>query len=130
MAAPKMETAYTIKVANQWGCVATDTILVKLQCTQSKIYIPDAFTPNQDGKNDVFYISGSGIKAIHYLRIFDRWGGVLYEKRNPGIDDRSSGWNGRVNGQLVAPGTYVYVTEMECSSGDRFVRKGTITVIH
>jgi len=130
MAAPKMETAYTIKVANQWGCVAMDTIVVRLQCTQSKIYIPDAFTPNGDGKNDVFYISGSGIKAIHYFRIFDRWGGVLFEKRNPGIDDRSSGWNGRVNGQLVAPGTYVYVAEMECSSGDRFVRKGTITVVH
>lgn len=130
MAAPKMETAYSIKVANQWGCVAQDTIVVKLQCTQSKIHIPDAFTPNSDGKNDVFYISGSGIKAIHYVRIFDRWGGILYEKRNPGIDDRSSGWNGKVNGQLVAPGTYVYVVEMECSSGDRFVKKGTITVIH
>jgi gliding motility-associated-like protein len=129
MATPKMETEYVVKVNNQWGCVAMDTVVVKLNCAMGNVYISDAFTPNNDGKNDVFYIRGTGVKIIRYLRIYDRWGGLLYEKAAFGIDDRSSAWDGRVNGQPVATGTYVYVTELECSSGERFVRKGTVTLI-
>lgn len=129
MATPKMETAYVVKVNNQWGCSAMDTVVLKLQCAIANVRISDAFTPNNDGKNDVFYISGSGIKLIRYLRIYDRWGGLMYEKTAFGIDDRSSAWDGKVNGQPVATGTYVYVTELECSSGERFVKKGTVTLI-
>ncbi|HYO22081.1 MAG TPA: PKD domain-containing protein [Flavisolibacter sp.] len=129
IATPKMETAYTVKVANRWGCVGQDTVIVKLICAMGHVRIPDAFTPNNDGKNDVFYISGSGVKIIRYLRIYDRWGGLAFEKREFGIDDRSSAWDGRVNGQPVAGGSYVYVAELECSSGERFVRKGTVTVV-
>lgn len=129
IATPKMETAYVVTVANQWNCAAKDTVLLKLQCAIGHVYIPDAFTPNNDGKNDLFYISGSGLKIIRHLRIYDRWGGVMFERRNFGLDDKSSGWDGKVNGQPVAGGTYVYVSEMECSSGELFVRKGTVTLI-
>ena len=126
---PKMETAYTIKVTNDWGCIASDTLLVKLHCTMGNVYIPDAFTPNNDGRNDIFYISGTGVKNIRYLRIYDRWGGVMFQKTNFGIDDRSSAWDGRLNGETVASGSYVYLAELECSSGEKFIRKGTVTVI-
>ncbi|HEY0041612.1 MAG TPA: PKD domain-containing protein, partial [Flavisolibacter sp.] len=88
---PKMETTYIVKVNNQWGCVASDSVLVKLNCGIGNVYIADAFTPNNDGKNDVFYISGTGVKIIRYLRIYDRWGGLVFEKTMLGIDDSSSG---------------------------------------
>jgi gliding motility-associated-like protein len=126
---PKMETTYVVKVTNQWNCQAFDTVIVKLNCAIGNVYISDAFTPNNDGKNDVFYISGTGVKIIRYLRIYDRWGGLLFEKTAFGIDDKSSAWDGRVNGLPVATGTYVYITELECSSGEKFVRKGTVTLI-
>lgn len=129
IATPKMETAYSVKVNNAWGCTASDIVVLKLQCAVDKVFIPDAFTPNRDGKNDVFYITGSGVKIVRYLRIYDRWGGLMFQKTMFGIGDVSSGWDGRVNGQPVASGSYVYLAELECSSGERFVRKGTVTVI-
>lgn len=129
MATPKMETLYVVKVSNDRGCVAYDSVLVKLQCAMANVYIPDAFTPNGDGRNDVFYISGSGVKIIRYLRIYDRWGGLMFQKTSLGIDDRASAWDGRVNGQPVATGSYVYLAELECSSGEKFIRKGTVTLV-
>lgn len=129
IATPKMETVYTVKVSNQWGCTAADTLLVKLNCSSGQVHIPAAFTPNNDGKNDVFYIAGSGVKIIKYLRIYNRWGEVMFEHTNFAIDDRSTGWDGRYKGQAVGTGTYVYLAEMECSSGELFTRKGTVTVI-
>ena len=126
---PKMQTTYVVKVSNEWGCSATDTIVIKLKCATGTVYIPTAFTPNNDGKNDIFYIAGSGIKVIKSLRIYDRWGGVVFEKSNLAIDDPSSGWNGKVNGVVTATGTYIYLAEVECSSGEKFTLKGTVTLI-
>jgi gliding motility-associated-like protein len=126
---PKMETAYTVRVSNQWGCSSSDTVLIKLQCGIGTVYIPSAFTPNRDGKNDVFYIAGSGVKTINHLRIYNRWGEIIFERSNFAIDDPSTGWNGKYKGQFVGTGTYVYLAEMECSSGETFTLKGTVTVI-
>ncbi len=129
IATPRMETMYVVKVNNTWGCVAYDTVLVKLHCAIANVHIPDAFTPNNDGRNDKFYIRGSGVKIIHYFRIYDRWGGIIFEKHNFAIGDQSSAWDGYIKGEPVSTGTYVYVTELECSSGERFIRKGSVTVI-
>ena len=124
-----METAYVVQVKNDFGCEAKDTVLVKLNCAIGNVRIADAFTPNNDGRNDVFYIRGSGVKIIHYLRIYDRWGEIVFERNTFGIDDISSGWDGRRNGQPLPTGTYVYLSEMECSSGELFTLKGTVTLI-
>lgn len=129
VATPKMQTAYVVKVSNSWGCSASDTIVVKLQCAMSKVYIPSAFTPGNDGRNDLFYIKGSGVNLIKYLRIYNRWGQLIFERTNFGIDDRNAAWDGSYKGQLVETGTYVYLTEMQCSSGELFTMKGTINVI-
>lgn len=130
MVTPKMQTTYIVKVSNQWGCIASDTIIVKLQCDMAHVFVPNAFTPNNDGKNDLFYIKGSGVNVIKYLRIFNRWGELVFEKTNFAIDDASSAWDGKYNGQFVATGAYVYIAEMECSTGNVFTLKGTVTVIH
>jgi gliding motility-associated-like protein len=129
MATPKMQTAYVVKVANAWGCVAFDTVIVKLQCAVSNVHVPNAFTPNLDGKNDVFYIKGSGVNIIKHFRIYNRWGQLIFERNNIGIDDRSTGWDGKYKGQYVDAGTYIYMAEMECITGELFTFKGTVTVV-
>jgi gliding motility-associated-like protein len=126
---PKMEMQYVVAVRNQWGCTASDTLLVKLDCATDRVFIPNAFTPNKDGRNETFFVAGSGVKVIRNLRIYSRWGDVIFERNNAAINDRSAGWNGQVKGQPAETGTYVYVAEMECSSGFIFTRKGTVTVI-
>lgn len=126
---PKMQTNYVVKVANSWGCVAYDTVLIKLQCAIANVYFPNAFTPNGNGKNDVFYAKGSGVNVIKHFKIYNRWGQVVFEKNNIGIDDRSAGWDGKYKGQYVDSGTYIYMAEMECISGEVFTFKGTVTLI-
>jgi gliding motility-associated-like protein len=129
MATPKMQTTYIVKVMNTWGCIAYDTVILKLQCAVSNVHIPNAFTPGVDGKNDIFYIKGSGVNVIKHFQIYNRWGQLVFERNNIGIDDRSAGWDGKFRGQYVETGTYVYVAEMECITGELFTFKGTVTIV-
>jgi len=127
---PRTPIDYIVTVKNQYGCVASDTVKIKLQCSEDFIFIPNAFTPNNDGNNDVFYIKGKGIGIIRSLQIFDRWGDKVFEKQNFNIDDRSAGWNGKYKGMLVPGGSYVYVAEMQCDNGQPIIKKGMVTVIY
>lgn len=126
---PRSSISYMATVKNQYGCTASDTVSLKLICDNSRVYISNGFTPNGDGKNDVFYIKGKGIRTIKYLRIFNRWGELIFERANFNIDDRSAGWDGSFKGRLVEAGTYVYLTELVCDSGEVFPIKGTLTII-
>ncbi len=129
MLTPKMEKQYVVTVRNQWGCTAKDSLLVKLDCATNHVYFANAFTPNNDGKNDVFFVAGSGVKMVKHLRIYSRWGDIIFERTNFAINDRSVGWNGLIKGQPAETGAYVYMAELECSSGLLFTRKGTVTVV-
>ena len=82
-------------------------------------YIPNSFTPNGDGRNDVFTISGATICEEVELLIYDRWGRMVYQTK-----DLSAAWDGTSHGRDVAPGVYVYFLK-----GKEYSRKGTITVI-
>lgn len=126
---PKMEKQYVVTVRNQWGCKAADSLMVKLDCATDRVFVPTAFTPNNDGKNDLFFIAGSGVKVVKHLRIYSRWGDMIFERNNFAINDRAAGWNGKIKGEMATPGTYVYIAELECSSGFVFTRQGTVTVI-
>jgi gliding motility-associated-like protein len=126
---PKTKIDYVVTVKNQYGCAASDTVQVKLQCSQGYVYIPNTFTPNSDSKNDVFYVKGRGVGMIRSMKIFNRWGEMVFEKMNFAIDDRSAGWNGYYKGLPAPIGSYVYFVEMQCE-GEAFTMKGTVTVIY
>jgi gliding motility-associated-like protein len=130
MATPRMQTTYVVQAKTAFGCAATDTVVVKLQCAPENVHIPNIFTPNRDGKNDVFYILGSGVNIIRSIKIFNRWGELVFENKDFGITDRSAGWNGMYKGKPVPTGSYIYMAEMECSQGQVITRKGTVTVIY
>jgi gliding motility-associated-like protein len=127
---PRTPVDYVVTVKNQYGCNASDSVSVKLECSEDFVFIPNSFTPNNDGKNDVFYIKGKGIGIIKSLVIYNRWGETVFEKKNFSIDDRSTGWDGRLKGTLVPAGSYVYFTEMQCDSGQPILKKGTVTVVY
>jgi gliding motility-associated-like protein len=123
---PLSSTSYTVTVKNQYGCAVSDTVVVKLLCSESKVRIPNGFTPNGDGKNDEFMITGVAI--IKHLTIFNRWGQKVYDRSNFIAGDRSLCWKGTFNGYPAEAGTYVYFVEMDCPEGT-FSRKGTMTLI-
>lgn len=130
VARPRIPVDYVVTVKNQYGCAASDTVSVKLECAENFVFIPNSFTPNHDGKNDVFYIMGKGIGIIKSLIIFNRWGETVFERRNFSIDDRANGWGGKQKGILVPAGAYVYFAEMQCDSGEPIIKKGTVTVVY
>lgn len=129
VSSPRANMSYIITGTTQHGCSAADTINIKLLCNQGKVYIPTAFTPNGDYKNDLFYIKGRGVKIIKSLKIFNRFGEAIFEKTNFQIEDPSSGWDGKYKGIEASTGAYVYFTEMVCDNGEMFSFKGTVMVV-
>lgn len=87
------------------------------------LFIPNAFTPNGDGLNDTFGVSGEAIKEFH-LKIFNRWGEVIYESNN--VKDR---WDGTYMGEKVPEGTYIYTVTAAGASGKRQSKEGRVKVI-
>ena len=108
------------------GCTATAvTQIVALSDCDETVYIPNVFTPNNDGVNDVFRIVGvESIARFVRVSIFDRWGGLLYETTDPFFE-----WDGNIDGAYVNPGVYVYLFEYECREGDHRIESGDITVL-
>ncbi|RPD51786.1 PKD domain-containing protein [Paracnuella aquatica] len=129
VATPRKAIDYTVTVRNNFGCIASDTIRLSLQCTDSRIFIPNAFTPDQNGLNETFSVRGRGVTIVKSMRIFDRWGGVVFQSNNTGFEDRSGAWDGNIGGKKAPVGTYVYVTELICDTGELIVKKGTVTLI-
>jgi gliding motility-associated-like protein len=126
---PRSSLQYIVTGKTQYGCPASDTLRLKLICDEGRVYISNSFTPNGDGVNDVFYIKGRGIRIINYLRIFNRWGEIVFERSHFNIEDRSAGWDGTFRGRPVESGGYVYVTEMVCDNGEVFPLKGSFIVV-
>jgi gliding motility-associated-like protein len=120
---------YKVTVTNNFGCTASDTVSIKLFCSESRIYIPNSFTPNNDGLNDRFSIKGQGIRVVKYLGIYNRWGELVFERSNFQVDDQNGAWDGRFKGLLAPIGSYVYFAEMSCNE-KTFTQKGTVTVVY
>jgi gliding motility-associated-like protein len=80
--------------------------------------MPNTFSPNGDGSNDVFYPRGRGLFSVRVLRIFNRWGEVVFEKRGFQVNDETQGWNGKYKGNQAPPDVYVYQVEVFCDNGD------------
>ncbi len=120
---------YKTMVRTQYGCEAKDEFTVSVLCNKGAVFIPNAFTPNNDGKNDVFFVSGYGIARVKHFGVFDRWGKQVFNKDNFAPGDRSSGWNGRVANMEMPTTTFVYVAEVECIDGTTIVLKGTVVLI-
>lgn len=127
VSSPQAQTTYTITVQNQYGCKASDNVTVKIFCDEGRVAIPNGFTPNNDGVNDVFIIKG--ISIVKHLVIYNRWGQKVFERNNFIAGDRSLCWDGNFNGYPAAEGTYVYFAELECPTGGKFARKGTVTLL-
>lgn len=122
---------YTLRVTTQHGCTATDAVNIVVNCNKGAVYIPSAFTPNNDGVNDRFYIQGFGLSIVKSLRIFNRWGKLVFARNNFVPNSSDMGWDGTVEGKRVnETTTFVYDIEVVCASTNQpFPLKGTVILI-
>jgi gliding motility-associated-like protein len=123
------EISYVVTATTSYGCTATDTLTIHSFCEKAQAYIPNAFSPDGDGINDVLMVRGSGIVQVKSFRIFNRWGEVVYERANFPPNDPTYGWDGKVKGTVTGPDVYVYTAEVICENGITFTYKGNVSVL-
>ena len=127
---PAETSNYQLLVRDANGCEATTSIVITIR-PEGQVYIPNAISPNEDGTNDHFVIYDAGSVAnIRALRIFDRWGGLVYEQTNMSPNSNDRAWDGRKNGQLMPAGVYIYAAEVEWINGTSSVLQGEISVVY
>lgn len=117
------EQLYTIEIKTKSGCLTVDTQMVKT-VKQVEIYVPTAFTPNNDGLNDFLRPIVMGIKEVRRFSIFNRWGQLIFETRT----DRP-GWDGRLQGSLISSQAVVWMFEGIGVDNKMYIRKGTSVLI-
>ena len=129
IANPMRTTDYVVQVQDRYGCKNSGSVTVKVVCGDQNFFIPNTFSPNGDGVNDVFYLRGSGLFRINSLMIFNRWGEVVFEKRNLSINDPLSGWDGTYKGKKAKPDVYIYQVEIVCNNGETIKYAGNVALI-
>ena len=120
---------YVIKVKSDSGCVASDSVIISVECKYANIILPTAFTPNNDNLNDYFYPITAGIKTITKFIIYNRAGKVVYEASNFSPNSKILGWNGTYKGVSLSAESYVYTLEAICDLGETLYKRGSITLI-
>jgi gliding motility-associated-like protein len=123
-ATPLQTTTYVLTVINEFGCQQSDSVIIRVGCNDDVVFIPNAFSPNEDGLNELFYVRSNGIREVEYIRVFDRWGKLLFE-----TNSLANGWDGKFNGKPVNPGVYVYTLKATCSNGQPILMQGNVTVV-
>ncbi len=120
---------YKISVVSDSGCVASDDIKISIKCENANIYLPGAFTPNKDGKNDIFRPITRGIKLISAFAIYNRYGQKVYEAKDFKPDNGSIGWDGKINRVEQNPDTFVFFIIAVCNSGEIIEKKDSFVLL-
>ena len=126
--ATKSNTFY-ITVTSDSGCTAKDSVRILVECKDAYLQLPNAFTPNHDNLNDYLYPITIGIQSIVRFSIYDRFGNLVFDKKNFLPNDKAFGWNGTVHGADQPSAVFVYYLEALCDSGERLYKKGSVILI-
>lgn len=115
---------YRLTGSTPEGCRAVDDITIRIFSTGPSIFVPNAFTPNQDGLNDRIRPILAGIRQLEFFRVFNRYGQIVFESR-----ETESAWDGNINGKPQGSGTFVYQVQAVDFEGKLLKQSGTFTLI-
>ena len=128
-AAPVNDTEYILTVTSIDGCATSDSLFVTVNKIRD-VFIPNAFTPNGDGLNDVFFINANkSVSSIKTFKVFNRWGALMYEGTDLAPNQAASGWDGIFQGELMNSGVYVWMAEIEYLDGEVLLMSGDVTIV-
>lgn len=129
IASPKANTNYRVDFVDSNGCKNKGHVQVVVFCNNDNVFVPNTFSPNGDGSNDIFYVRGKGLNRVKLLRVFNRWGQVVFEKANFAVNDASAGWNGTYNGAKPIPDVYIYQMEVWCDNSTIVKFEGNVALL-
>ena len=115
---------YNLKGTTAEGCIGYDSINIKVY-KGPEIYVPTAFSPNGDGKNDIIKPIIPGVLSLEYFNIYNRWGQLIYSTQKVG-----EGWNGKWKSIEQPQGAYVWICRIKDYTGKMIERKGSFLLIH
>lgn len=118
------EGLYYLQVKDSNGCVGNDSAYVTHMKCSEFLYFPNAFTPNADALNDIFKPTFYGVIHSYELNIYDRWGKLIFASRNPLL-----GWDGKVKGNMLTAGTYVWYCRFKANDYPENTVKGTVLLL-
>lgn len=127
---PLEDLQVLVEVTNALGCTAIDSVLIQV-VKNYPLYVPNVFSPNDDGINDYFTVfsNTNAALSIQKLQIFDRWGKILFEKTDFPLNEEFEGWNGYWNQKLAGVGVYVYVAEVAFIDNVVVRKAGSVAVV-
>ena len=126
-AIPLETTTYTVTVTDEFGCSLSKEVtieVVPLECDEPLVFVPNSFTPNGDGKNDILFVRSSILKEFTF-RIYNRWGELIFESSS--LD---KGWDGTFRGMHCEQGVYDYYLKGTCINDETILKKGNISLIY
>lgn len=126
IATPQSTTTYTVSILDSDGCPKTASVTIYVmskECDVANVFVPNTFTPNGDGNNDVLYVRGKEIKEL-YFAVYNRRGELIFE-----TTDKNKGWNGMYNGAKSDPDVFAWYLRAKCFNEDELVNKGNVTLI-
>ena len=126
---PTEDTEYSVTVTDENGCtgVASKTITVTpVNCSEEGVFIPNAFSPNGDGTNDIFRLRSDGwVESLEVFIVYNRWGEEIYNANG----DFDTGWDGTFNGETLPPDAFGYCIKGVCIDGEEFTRVGNVSIL-
>lgn len=115
---------YKVLIFNEPDCLDSAFVTVRIFKTAPQVFVPTAFTPNGDGRNDLLRPVAAGITKVEYFRVFNRWGQLVFASAND-----KEGWDGRIKGKEQASGTFVWLVKGMDYLGKSFFAKGTVVLL-
>ena len=119
---PEIDMEYVLWVTDENGCISSDTVWVFVN-SKTNLYVPNAFSPDNDGFNDEFKVYGNNIEALN-LVVYDRWGEIVFQSNSQQI-----GWDGTFKGEALNNATFVYLLKVRTAEGEDIIQKGDINLL-
>ncbi len=123
---PSETTTYTVTITGSSGCSKSDTVTIYIvpnECEDENVFVPNTFTPNGDGQNDILYARSNNLTTF-YFAVYNRWGELVFE-----TSDLSKGWDGIYKGMKADPAVFAWYVKGKCFNGKEFFKKGNVTLI-
>ena len=130
IASPNQTTSYVVRVVSKEGCM--DDAFVRIVVNkEGGVYIPNGFSPNGDGTNDIFFVfaRSEAVRQVNAFKVFNRWGESMFEAYDFQPNNPANGWDGQFRGQPLNPGVFVYFAEIEFTDGRVEIFKGDVTLV-
>ncbi len=126
---PLESSTFQLIVTDENGCTDQDQINITVN-KNYQVFASNIFSPNGDGVNDLFYIQGKEGITIVSLKVFNRWGGLNYDINNIFVNDKSKAWDGKIKGEFVPSGVYVWSALIRFIDGEEQMFTGDVTVVY